>query len=372
MRFTAGQRGVAWRFLGNFLVTAGVALLFFSGALTVYADPWGLRAPDVTVGSPAALLALEVSEQRPEAPPASETTSPAPSSGPPAAAAPPSQPPAAVFIPAIQVAAPVTEVKSGIVERDGLTLRRWETAAYAAGYHRGSAVPGAPGNTVISGHNNALGAVFRRLDQLRPGDAILVTAADGRAYPYRVTDSVIVQEEGVPLEVRRRNAGYMAPTEDHRLTLISCWPYWTNTHRVIVTAQLIRLSRPQAASALPVSTTAAPPAAAGRSGGPPRDEELALRQAERGPAREETLPAQARQWSTEVRPPLTAWERLDRGLTRGILPLAYALTAFTGTLAATWRVVVGGGPALWLGLLSGLAALATLSLELTYRSDRGA
>ncbi len=41
----------------------------------------------------------------------------------------------------------------------------------------------------------------------------------------------------MPLEVRLKNAQWMQPTPDERLTLISCWPYWTNTHRVIIVAR---------------------------------------------------------------------------------------------------------------------------------------
>ena len=48
-----------------------------------------------------------------------------------------------------------------------------------------------------------------------------------------------------PLEVgaseaqRLANARYIQPTGDARVTLVTCWPYWTNTHRVVVVGKLV-------------------------------------------------------------------------------------------------------------------------------------
>jgi sortase A len=47
----------------------------------------------------------------------------------------------------------------------------------------------------------------------------------------------IVKEKGESVEVRRKNAQWIAPTNDERLTLVTCWPYTNNTHRVIVVAK---------------------------------------------------------------------------------------------------------------------------------------
>jgi len=37
--------------------------------------------------------------------------------------------------------------------------------------------------------------------------------------------------------VRQENARWIAPTDDERLTLVTCWPYTNNTHRVVVVAK---------------------------------------------------------------------------------------------------------------------------------------
>jgi sortase A len=47
---------------------------------------------------------------------------------------------------------------------------------------------------------------------------------------------MILPERDQPIEVRLANARYIQPTDDERLTLITCWPYESNTHRVVVIA----------------------------------------------------------------------------------------------------------------------------------------
>ena len=51
----------------------------------------------------------------------------------------------------------------------GKIFNEWDVAAYAAGWHKNSSLPGTGGNVVMSGHNNILGAVFREFDQLKKG-----------------------------------------------------------------------------------------------------------------------------------------------------------------------------------------------------------
>jgi len=42
---------------------------------------------------------------------------------------------------------------------------------------------------------------------------------------------------GVSDEQKRLNAMYMDPTPDATLTMITCWPYGIDTHRLIVIAK---------------------------------------------------------------------------------------------------------------------------------------
>ena len=78
------------------------------------------------------------------------------------------------------------------------------------GHLPGSALPGAPGNAVISAHRDRH---FHRLDELVEGDSV-VTIADGRAVTWTVAGRRLVKR-GVPALFASR-----AP----RLTLTTCWP----------------------------------------------------------------------------------------------------------------------------------------------------
>lgn len=174
--------------------------------------------------------------------------------------------PVSTSIPALKVpdriAAPTIGLDSKVVEVGWKTIKQgnqwfseWETADYAVGFHKLSALPGKVGNTVFSGHNNIKGEVFRNLVDLNVGDPISVWA-DGREYKYLITDKFIVREVGASLDQRIANARWIAATEDERITLVSCWPYWTNTHRVVVVARPVaiaetHLSEPRAAPDIP-------------------------------------------------------------------------------------------------------------------------
>jgi sortase A len=126
------------------------------------------------------------------------------------------------------------------IEYKGEWFTKWVVPDGAAGWHVNSALPGHGGNVVISGHHNIKGKVFRFLVDLEPGNLVTVYAGDV-PYPYVVTEKYILQEAGMPAEVKKRNAQWIMPTGDERLTLVTCWPYtWPgNTHRVVVVARPI-------------------------------------------------------------------------------------------------------------------------------------
>lgn len=158
----------------------------------------------------------------------------------------PDSPPVRLVIPALDIDTPVVEVGWEIVGTGDDRRSEWQTADYAAGHHINSANPGQRGNVVISGHHNIKGRVFEQISRdvdrnpprLKPGSEIYVYAADGRGYVYRVKEVLLLQEVGASEAQRRENARYMDQTEEPTLTLVTCWPMWTNTHRVIVVATL--------------------------------------------------------------------------------------------------------------------------------------
>lgn len=124
-----------------------------------------------------------------------------------------------------------------VVGTDGAQESRWEDLPVgAAGWHRHSGRPGMGTNIVISGHHNIAGEVFRDLVLVEPGQRVSVWA-EGREHRYVVAEKLILPERGVPEEQRRQNASWMQPTPTERLTLITCWPQSSNTHRLIVWAR---------------------------------------------------------------------------------------------------------------------------------------
>ena len=106
---------------------------------------------------------------------------------------------------------------------DEVTLNR------AVGRIQGTARPGEMGNLGIAGHRDGW---FRALKRVTPGDEIFLRTLDGR-YRYQVEEIEIVE----PSETQ-----VLAPTDDARLTLVTCYPfYWMGNapQRYIVKAQLV-------------------------------------------------------------------------------------------------------------------------------------
>ena len=101
--------------------------------------------------------------------------------------------------------------------------------AYGVTRFAASAPLGQPGLALMSGHDDIDGSIFRDLGTMRGGDTVVVTQGT-HTYRYVVHSVSVV----TPDDVRLLNAAYTRPT----LALISCTPYWVDTHRVVVIAQM--------------------------------------------------------------------------------------------------------------------------------------
>ncbi len=244
-----------YRHMGNCLIVAGAAVLLVAGAFLGYPQVSRWLSPSqkgqaslsatseqVPGNSERSLLVPGTYPPPTEMPPTvTPTTRPDPTATTmPTAGVQESArglPASRIHIPRIEIDAPVVEVNWRIVEEGGVKKTAWETADHAAGHHANSANPGEGGNVVLSGHHSLKGAVFARLSELAPGDEVILEAMDGSSYLYVVEENLLLEEAGASLEERRAHARYMAPTPDETLTLVSCWPSWTNTHRVVVVAK---------------------------------------------------------------------------------------------------------------------------------------
>ncbi len=133
---------------------------------------------------------------------------------------------------------PVVEMGWRVVERWGEQVSEWEMPVDEAGWHRNSARPGEGSNIVISGHNESTGAqVFAELETLQVGDEITVWTTNDESFDYQVVDKTIIRTFAISEEADTYLRTVSNPTPREQLTLITCWPRWTNTHRLIVVAE---------------------------------------------------------------------------------------------------------------------------------------
>ena len=204
---------------------AGAVVLAITATATPSPEPTAIPTPSPTAPAGGA-------SPTPTAVPSTPAPSPTPT------ATPIPQPPTRIVAPAIKLDAPVVAMGWKMVEYNGEQVAEWDVPKDAAGWHIDSAMAGQLGNTVLSGHHNIEGKVFRYVVDLEIGDEIVLYAGD-RSFAYTVTEKYILKEAGMPWAVRHKNAQWIAPTADERLTLVTCWPYeWPgNTHRVVVVAK---------------------------------------------------------------------------------------------------------------------------------------
>lgn len=145
-----------------------------------------------------------------------------------------------IVIPDIALDAPVIEATTRQIEYLDESFEQWLAPdEFAAGWHMTSAPLGVPGNTVINGHHNVHGEVFRYLEDLELGDRIWVYSGS-RVFLYQIAAREILKERWQPVEVRLENARWLQTSDDERLTLVTCWPYESNTHRLIIAARPVR------------------------------------------------------------------------------------------------------------------------------------
>ena len=99
------------------------------------------------------------------------------------------------------------------------------------GHYPDTPLPGQLGNAAIAGHRTTWGEPFARIDELVPGDEIIVTMLTGDRFVYEVASTEIVSPDDY----------YVVQTTDPtvaELTLTSCHPRWSARQRIAVHAFL--------------------------------------------------------------------------------------------------------------------------------------
>ena len=115
------------------------------------------------------------------------------------------------------------------------------------GHYSQTALPGNPGNAGIAGHRTTYGSPFNRIDELVPGDEIVVTTVQGE-FVYRVVDpdeayadapGTIDEVGGGHIIVHPTATWVLDDFGDDRLTLTACHPKLSSRQRIIVAAELV-------------------------------------------------------------------------------------------------------------------------------------
>lgn len=145
-----------------------------------------------------------------------------------------------LVIPRINRNVPIVQVRA-----ENLLKRNWdylekdimEALRYGIVHFPGTAMPGEHGNIALTGHSSyfpwdsgRFKDVFALLHEVQMGDKILLYHKQTK-YIYEVSDIKIVKPDDINV---------LDPTEDDRLTLITCTPIGTDLRRLVVTAKLIK------------------------------------------------------------------------------------------------------------------------------------
>ena len=100
------------------------------------------------------------------------------------------------------------------------------------GHYPGTALPGQIGNFVVSGHRTTYLAPFKRIDELKRDDEIIVDAPEAR-YTYRVTSQEVVEPDEVDVLSPVPGKPDSKPGRAF-ITLSTCNPEYSAAQRLIV------------------------------------------------------------------------------------------------------------------------------------------
>lgn len=121
------------------------------------------------------------------------------------------------------------------------------------GHVPGTQLPGQVGNFAVAGHRVTAGNPFWSLPSLKDGDLVYIDTKVN-TYTYKVTGKQMVQPSD--MAVLDAVPGHPGQRPGRRLiTLITCDPAWTGTHRVIVTGVLVSATARSSAPATMTGST---------------------------------------------------------------------------------------------------------------------
>jgi LPXTG-site transpeptidase (sortase) family protein len=133
------------------------------------------------------------------------------------------------YAPTPQVVVGTIEIpKLGLVDdiQHGVTLTAINRGP---GWWPGTAEPGGWGNSVIAGHRTTYSKPFARLNELEPGDQVVITTDDGR-FVYEVRGVITVPGDWIDIA---------AQSEAHTATLFACHPPGSARERIVAKLKLL-------------------------------------------------------------------------------------------------------------------------------------
>ncbi|TXS30568.1 class E sortase [Streptomyces sp. ms191] len=140
---------------------------------------------------------------------------------------------AIMYIPKLDVVVPIAE---GISKPK--VLDRGMVGHYAEGTLKTAMPADKEGNFAVAGHRNTHGEPFRYINQLQPGDPIVVETRDAY-YTYEMA-SILPQTSPANVSVIRpvpEGSGFKGP--GRYITLTTCTPEFTSTYRMIVWGKMV-------------------------------------------------------------------------------------------------------------------------------------
>jgi sortase A len=228
------RRSRDWRVyaggLGRVLLSTGVLVLAF-----VAYQLWGTgiqaaQAQDALEQEfEEALSAVSTTVASPTTTGVATTSAPAGSTTPttvPATTAPPTTP--AATLPEVREGDALARLEIPRIGVDWIVVAgvRVEDLQKGPGHYPDTPLPGQEGNVAIAGHRTTYGAPFARINELEPGDEIVVSTFTGR-FVYRMSEQWIVPPT---------DASVLDPSPFPVLTLTSCHPKYSARERIIVRA----------------------------------------------------------------------------------------------------------------------------------------
>jgi sortase A len=136
--------------------------------------------------------------------------------------------------PAPHAQEPIVELGTIEIPKIGVSASMFEGVSltvldHGPGHWPGTAQPGHTGNVVIAGHRTSHSKPFRNIDQLVPGDQVILVNGEGR-FVYSVTSTEVVDPTALRI---------LDQTTDRTATLFACHPPGSTRQRLVVHLTLV-------------------------------------------------------------------------------------------------------------------------------------